>query len=150
MTCGPFSFSSEADRFWLANEAKRIAQAEGFSREEQAQLATSISELVSNAVKHGGGGGTFTLTVHQGPPTSIQVVIEDDGPGIPEVEDALRDGFSEGRWLTPDVPMSKRRGLGTGLGAVQRMMTQLTISRRASGGTRVDTTLVRKMKDRAR
>lgn len=149
MTIGPFAFNAEADRFWLASEARRIAQAEGFSREEQAQLATSVSELVSNAVKHG-GGGTFVLTVNQGPPTSIEVVIEDDGPGIPDIEDALRDGFSEGRWLTPDVPMSKRRGLGTGLGAVQRMMTQLTISRRASGGTRVCTTLVRKMKDRAR
>lgn len=149
MSAGPFAFTAEADRFWLASEARRIAQAEGFSREEQAQLATSVSELVSNAVKHA-GGGTFVLTVKQGPPTTIEVVIEDDGPGIPDVEDALRDGFSEGRWLTPDVPMSKRRGLGTGLGAVQRMMTQLTISRRASGGTRVCATLVRKMKDRAR
>jgi len=67
----------------------------------------------------------------------------DEGPGIAAIGEALRDGFSEGRWLTPDVPSRDRRGLGVGLGAVCRLMSEVRVLERAGGGLVIEAVLRR-------
>ena len=72
------------------------------------------------------------------PRHGLEITVEDRGPGIEDVDSALLDGFSEGRMLTEEELMTRpRRGLGTGLGAVQRMMDSLRFENRESGGLRV-------------
>jgi serine/threonine-protein kinase RsbT len=132
----------EDDRFWAAGEARRFAAELGFGAADQARLAVCVAELCSNAARHA-GSGRIELAEVTDPARGIAVRAVDDGPGLPAVEDALRDGFSEGRWLTPDVPLHERRGLGAGLGAVRRLMSELRVLPRPGGGLLIEAVLRR-------
>ncbi|MFT3774392.1 MAG: ATP-binding protein [Minicystis sp.] len=136
---------AEVDRYWASGEARRFAAELGFAPEEQARLAVSVAELASNAAKHA-GRGCIELSEVKGTGRSGEVVgcrvrAVDAGPGIADVEDALRDGFSEGRPLTPDTPISERRGLGYGLGAVCRLMSEVRVFPRSGGGLVIEAVL---------
>ncbi len=133
---------AEDDRLWAAGRARRFAAELGFSRLEQARLAVCVAELASNAAKHA-GRGRIELSEEEAPRRGCRVRAEDEGPGIASVDDALRDGFSEGRWLTPDVPMNERRGLGVGLGAVGRFLRDVRVSARPGGGLLIEGVLWR-------
>lgn len=132
--------ASEHDRFWAAGEARRFAAAIGISENGQAVLALCVAELASNAAKYA-GRGTIELRELPSPARGCRVRAADDGPGIAEIEEALRDGFSEGRWLTPDVPPSERRGLGVGLGTVCRLMSEVRVMPRPGGGLVIEAVL---------
>lgn len=133
----------EDDRWWAAGEARRFAAALGFGPEDQARIAVCVAELASNAAKHA-GRGWIELSEVVTPARGCRVRAVDDGPGIAAIDEALRDGFSEGRWLTPDVPPSERRGLGVGLGAVCRLMSEVRVLPRLCGGLVVEAVLWRK------
>src|SRR5262249_49154565 len=124
---------AEADRLWASGEARRFAAAIGFAEAEQARLAVCVAELASNAAKYP-GRGVIELVEVTAPAPGCRVRAVDAGPGIAAVEDALRDGFSEGRFLTPDTPPLSRRGLGVGLGAVCRLMSEVRVLARPGGG----------------
>jgi serine/threonine-protein kinase RsbT len=130
----------EGDRLWASGAARRFLATHGFSMKEQAQVALCVAELASNVAKHG-GGGRIELTYVDEPARGCRVRATDDGPGILAVDDALADGFSEGRWLTPDVPSAERHGLGVGLGTVRRLMSDVTLSARPQGGLLIDAVL---------
>jgi serine/threonine-protein kinase RsbT len=132
----------EDDRLWASGQARRFAAALGFSALERARLMVCIAELASNTAKHA-GRGRIELSEVKTPRAGCRVRVEDEGPGIACVVDALRDGFSEGRWLTPDVPLEQRRGLGVGLGAVCRMMSDVRLSPRPGGGLVIEAVLWR-------
>lgn len=132
----------EDDRLWASGEARRFAADLGFSPADQGRLAVCVTELASNAAKHAGGGQIELSEIPEATP-ACRVRAMDAGPGIAAVEDALRDGFSEGRWLTPDVPPSERRGLGVGLGAVLRMMSEVRVQPRPGGGLMIEAVLRR-------
>lgn len=134
--------TTEQDRIWAAGEARRFAAALGFSLEEQGRLALCVAELASNAAKYA-GRGRIELEEIGGPVPGCRVLAADDGPGIAAAEDALRDGFSEGRWLTPDVPLRERRGLGIGLGTVCRLMSEVRVLPRPTGGLLVEAVIFR-------
>ena len=102
----------------------------GFDKSACAEIAICAAELASNAVRHG-GGGVFELRIVRGPRVGIEISCTDGGAGIHDVEASLRDGWSNGKPL--DVATS--RGLGTGLGSVRRMMSDLTIASAPSRGT---------------
>ena len=138
-----FEIVEENDRLWVSGEARRFAATLGFSSIEQAQLAVCVSELASNIAKHA-GKGRIVLTAIAEPSIGCRLRAEDEGPGIPFIEEAMRDGFSEGRWLTPDVPLHERRGLGVGLGTVGRLMSDVALSRRPGGGLVIEAVLWRK------
>ncbi len=131
---------SSQDRWWASGIARRFAATLGFGPTEQARVALCVAELSSNAAKYA-GRGRVELSALGPPRPGCLVRVVDDGPGIAAVADALRDGFSEGRWLTPDVPLSERRGLGVGLGSVCRMMDEVRLSRGAKGGLVVEAVL---------
>lgn len=94
----------------------------------QTKMVTAASELARNAVHHGGGGVARLGVVTSGPGTGVRVVIEDDGPGIPDVERAMQDGFSTGG------------GLGLGLGGARRLVPDFALHTVRGHGTRVTIT----------
>lgn len=130
----------EQDRIWASGEARRFAAALGFTANEQARIALCVAELASNAAKYA-GCGRIKLTEVCGRSRGCCVRAEDHGPGIQQVQEALCDGFSEGRWLTPDVPMIGRRGLGVGLGTVLRLMSEVRVLARPGGGLVIEALL---------
>jgi serine/threonine-protein kinase RsbT len=99
----------------------------GFSLVEQTKLVTAASELARNTVVHG-GGGTVELQEVNGPRRGIRLVFEDAGPGIKDVDAALKDGYSTGG------------GLGLGLGGAKRLSNEFQIFSEPGAGTRVTIT----------
>ncbi len=124
-----------ADAIWCGARGMRFAKALGFGEQDQWAVAIAVEELVTNAVKHA-LGGTLTLSKLAGE-RGLAIVIEDDGPGIANTEDAVKDGYHQGHFIDPDEPAQDHTGLGSGLGAVKRMTDHLLIERRPEGGTRV-------------
>ncbi len=111
-----------------------LAHGVGLSKRAAWEVATSIAELVSNAVRHA-GGGELEVRIVTTPRRALEVVVRDHGPGLEDVELAVRDGWSEGRWLVPGEP--NRKGLGVGLGAVMRLMNETKFEVTDGGGTTV-------------
>lgn len=102
---------------------REAALALGFSLVDQTKIVTAASELARNTILHGGGGDVQVERLRDGPRTGVRLTFEDQGPGIADVERALRDGFTTGN------------GLGLGLGGSRRLMSDLSISSRPGEGT---------------
>ena len=101
----------------------------GFSLVDQTKIVTAASELARNTVIYG-GGGTLTLeALNDGNRRGLRLVFADEGPGIADVEQAMKDGFTTGS------------GLGLGLGGAKRLSSEFGIDTRPGAGTRV--TIVR-------
>ena len=107
----------------------------GFSQHKAWEISIAVSELVSNVIKHA-GTGMLRLFELSGTGDGIEIEVEDSGPGIPDIQSSLIDGYSEGRLISEDE-LRRARGLGTGLGAIMRLMDEVKIENRKSGGTRV-------------
>lgn len=88
-------------------------------------IITSCRELCTNAIDHAGGGVLSWYHVTEGDRTGIEVLVEDEGCGIADVEQALVDGYSSDG------------GLGLGLGGASRMMDAVNIDTKVGEGTRV-------------
>lgn len=115
--------------------ARALARDAGLDVRAQWAAAIIASELSTNVLKFG-PPGTLTLRRSSGPPPFLEIEAADRGPGLRDVDDALRDGVSEGvDYARLDVSLAGRRGLGLGLGAVHRLAAQLTIRARPGGGT---------------
>ena len=86
-----------------------MAAALGFRIIDQTRLATVCSELARNVVKYGKRGRMIAqpLDAAQGRP-GLRLIFEDTGPGIPDINAAMRDGFSTGRGLGKGLPGSRR------------------------------------------
>ena len=97
----------------------------GFSLVEQTKLVTAASELARNTVVHGGGGVMRVQELNNGSRAGLQMVFEDEGPGIQDVDQALRDGFTTGF------------GLGLGLGGARRLSSEFELLSAPGKGTRV-------------
>jgi len=97
----------------------------GFSLVDQTKMVTAASELARNAVLHGGGGTVRLEALNDGARRGLRLVFEDQGPGIPDVTQALRDGYTTGG------------GLGLGLGGARRLVNEFDIDSRPGAGTRV-------------
>jgi len=110
-------FSRQAVRSWAVEIALSLV--------DQTKLVTAASELARNTVVYG-GGGTLTLEqVEDGARRGLRLVFEDQGPGIPDIERALQDGFTSGG------------GLGLGLGGAKRLVNEFHIDSRPGEGTRI-------------
>jgi serine/threonine-protein kinase RsbT len=96
----------------------------GFSLVDQTKLVTAASELARNTIIHG-GGGKMVLETLNGPRPGLRLTFEDTGKGIPDIEMALRDGFTTGS------------GLGLGLGGAKRLVNDFAVSSRVGEGTKV-------------
>lgn len=86
-----------------------MAAALGFRTLDQTRLATVASELARNIIKYAVRGRLIVQpTEDQNGRQALRLIFEDKGPGIPNIEEAMRDGFSTGRSLGKGLPGSKR------------------------------------------
>jgi serine/threonine-protein kinase RsbT len=108
--------------------ARDAAQRLGFGKVDQSRIATAVSELARNVVRYAvNGQGDVTIRELAVSPagTGIEIVVKDNGPGIADVEQALRDGFTSGA------------GLGLGLPGTKRLMDEMQIDSTLGRGTTV-------------
>jgi len=99
--------------------------AAGFGLVDQTKLVTAASELARNALIYGGGGDVALQPVIDGARKGLRLVFSDRGPGIADIEKALKDGYTSGN------------GLGLGLGGAKRLSNEFRIDSRPGEGTRV-------------
>ncbi|HEX3322940.1 MAG TPA: anti-sigma regulatory factor [Terriglobales bacterium] len=118
---------SEPDVVAVRRRVREISAQLGFSLVDQTKVVTAASELARNTIIHG-GGGKLQLEALNGPRVGLRLIFEDSGPGIPDIELALRDGFTTGS------------GLGLGLGGSKRLVNEFDILSRPGEGTRVTIT----------
>jgi serine/threonine-protein kinase RsbT len=104
---------------------RELAVEVGFSLVDQTKIVTATSELARNTLEHGGGGIARLELVRDGGRRGIRLVCEDQGPGIADIQQALKDGYTS------------RNGLGLGLGGARRLMNDFGIESRPGEGTRV-------------
>ena len=115
---------SEADIVKVRRCVRESAAKLGFSLVDQTKVVTAASELARNTVIHG-RGGRMELATLNGPRIGIRLIFEDKGPGIPDIDLALRDGFTTGS------------GLGLGLGGSKRLVNEFELKSRVGEGTKV-------------
>ena len=87
---------------------REAARELGFGSADQTRLATAISELTRNVIKYAGTGVCTITDMSAGSVKMLQVEIEDHGPGIPDIDQAMTDGFTTGGSLGVGLPASKR------------------------------------------
>ena len=108
------------------SQVRALAAALGFGVLDQTRLATVTSELARNVVKYAGSGRLIAQpTTGEDGRTALRLIFEDQGPGIPDIAAAMRDGFSTGR------------GLGKGLPGSRRLVDEFQIESETGRGTRV-------------
>lgn len=105
------------------------AVSQGLSLVDQTKLVTAASELARNTLVHGGGGAMRLHVLNDGTRRGVRLTFTDDGPGIGDLDLAMKDGFSTGD------------GLGLGLGGAKRLVNEFHIESEPGKGTTV--TIVR-------
>jgi len=101
----------------------------GFSLVDQTKMVTAASELARNALEHGGGGDVRLEALNNDTKRGLRLIFSDHGPGIVDLEQAMKDGFSTGG------------GMGLGLGGAKRLVNEFEIGSEPGKGTKV--TIVR-------
>jgi len=97
----------------------------GFSLVDQTKIVTAASELARNTIQHGGGGTALIEAVNDGARRGLRLTFEDQGPGIADIDLAMKDGFTTAG------------GLGLGLSGAKRLSNEFSIVSAPSRGTRV-------------
>jgi serine/threonine-protein kinase RsbT len=100
----------------------------GLGLVDQTKIVTASSELARNTLDYGGGGTARLQTIQNGIRTGLRLIFEDSGPGIPDIDLALKDGYTTGS------------GLGLGLGGAKRLSNEFEITSTVGEGTRVSIT----------
>jgi serine/threonine-protein kinase RsbT len=119
---------SEHDIVLGRQTARKLAQEAGFSLVDQTKFVTAASELARNALIYGGGGDLKWQALQDGGRRGVRLSFEDQGPGIPDLERALTDGWSSGS------------GLGLGLTGARRLVNEFELQSTVGVGTRVTIT----------
>jgi serine/threonine-protein kinase RsbT len=104
---------------------RKQAMALGFGIVDQTKIVTAASELGRNTLDYGGGGMVELAVVENGARAGVRVVFEDKGPGIPDIDLALTDGYTSGN------------GMGLGLSGAKRLSHEFEITSKLNEGTRV-------------
>jgi serine/threonine-protein kinase RsbT len=104
---------------------RQIAAALEFSVTAQTMLVTAASELARNTVVHGGGGQFSWEVISSGPRRGLRLSFEDSGPGIPDIQRAMTNGWTSGK------------GLGLGLPGAKRLVNEFEVQSYPGKGTRV-------------
>jgi serine/threonine-protein kinase RsbT len=120
---------SEPQVVVVRQSVRAWAQELGFSLVDQTKVVTAASELARNTIKHGGGGTLRMELLSEGIRRGIRLTFEDNGPGIPDISLAMKDGYTSGG------------GLGLGLGGSKRLVNDFYLESQVGQGTKV--TIVR-------
>ena len=116
---------SESDVVVVRQRVRQAAIEVKFSLIEQTKLITAASELARNTLDYGGGGDATLDVLDEGTRRGVRIAFADKGPGIPDLDAALRDGFTTGG------------GLGHGLGGAKRLVEEFAIQSTVGVGTTV-------------
>ena len=122
------SIRSSEDVVRVRQVAREWALAQGLSLVDQTKIVTAASELARNTLDHGRGGTVKIEALSKDARKGLRLVFEDQGPGIPDIELALKDGYTTGG------------GLGLGLSGAKRLSNEFEIFSRVGEGTRVSIT----------
>lgn len=121
-----YSIRREVDVYLAMSRARELAQSIGFKPADRTRIEIVILELTRNLLVHA-GSGTLSVERLDDPARGVGIAIEasDQGPGIPDIELALRDGYSTAHTL------------GAGLPGVRRLMDEFSITSAVGQGTNV-------------
>ena len=117
--------NSDQDIVAARQKGRSLAAALGFSSGDATLIATAISELARNIITYAKSGEIRLTVINGSARQGIQLVARDQGPGIPDVQQALRDGFSTSG------------SLGLGLPGVMRLVDEFEIVSEENRGTTV-------------
>jgi len=118
---------TEPDVVAVRRRVREAAAQLGFSLVDQTKVVTAASELARNTIIYGGGGHMLMERLN-GPRNGLRLTFKDEGPGIADINMALRDGFTTGS------------GLGLGLGGAKRLCSEFDIVSQPGAGTKVTIT----------
>jgi serine/threonine-protein kinase RsbT len=116
---------SSEDVVRVRQQTRTFAVAAGLSLVDQTKIITAASELARNIVDYAGEGEVCMEVMEDGGRHGVRLAFEDRGPGIPDIQAALKDGFTTGS------------GLGLGLGGARRLANEFSIESKAGIGTKV-------------
>lgn len=119
---------TENDIVYVRQNVRKWAVEMKFSLVDQTKMVTAASELARNLLIYGGGGEVRLEQLQEVGRTGLRVMFVDQGPGIPDIEQALKDGFTSGK------------GMGLGLGGAKRLVTDFHIQSVVGEGTCITTT----------
>jgi len=116
---------SDLDVLKARQQGKELASALHFSNTELTIIATAISEIARNTVLYAKTGWLLLRVIQHGARRGLMIVVEDEGPGIPDLGLAMQDGYTTSR------------GLGIGLPGSKRLMDEFDIKSEMGKGTTV-------------
>jgi serine/threonine-protein kinase RsbT len=116
---------SSEDVVKVRQQVRAWSVQEGMTLTDQTKIVTAASELARNTVVHGGGGTARLEVLSHNGRRGVRLTFEDQGPGIPDLQLAMRDGYSTGA------------GLGLGLSGAKRLCHEFDIQSKVGEGTRV-------------
>ncbi|BAZ31415.1 putative anti-sigma regulatory factor serine/threonine protein kinase [Cylindrospermum sp. NIES-4074] len=119
------NIQSSTDVVLVRQAVRKLGVEIGFGLVDQTKIVTAASELARNTLEYGGGGTVKLETLQEGKRRGIRLTFEDQGPGIADIDLALKDGFTTGG------------GLGMGLGGAKRLANEFEIQSAVGEGTRV-------------
>ncbi len=116
---------SQEDVVLIRQAVRKAAVNLGLNLVDQTKIVTAASELARNTFIYGGGGTALIEEVREPEHTGLRLTFTDQGPGIPDIEKALKDGYTSGN------------GLGLGLGGAKRLSSEFSIRSEVGKGTEV-------------
>ena len=125
---GELPLGNEHDIVLARQAVRRMTQEQRFSLVDQTKLVTAASELARNALIYGGGGKMIWQVLLDGSKAGLRLSFEDQGPGIPNLDLAMTDGWTSGT------------GLGLGLTGARRLVNEFELDSQVGVGTRVTIT----------
>ncbi|GLW07180.1 anti-sigma regulatory factor [Microtetraspora sp. NBRC 13810] len=120
--------AGNGDVVLVRQHVRKVAVEVGLSLVDQTKVVTAASELARNALVHAGGGRVRIEIVHNGVRQGLRLAFSDEGPGIPDVQQALTEGWSTGN------------GLGLGLSGSRRLMDEFELVSEPGEGTVITVT----------
>jgi len=116
---------SDSDVVRTRQAVRAMCAEAGFTLVDQTKMVTAASELARNTIIHGGGGTTTLEALEDGSRKGVRMTFEDEGKGIADIAQALKDGYTTGN------------GMGLGLGGSRRLVNDFDITSALGTGTRV-------------
>ncbi len=117
--------STDGDVVMARQTGRQVAEEVGFTGSDLTVISTAISELARNIIQYADHGEIVVAPVNEKGKSGIVVIAKDSGPGIPDIDLAMRDGYSTGV------------GMGLGLPGARRLMDEFAISSEIKKGTTV-------------
>ena len=121
----PFALISDQDVVLARQAIRNAARQLGLSIVDQTKIVTAVSELARNAVIHGGGGSMYWEIVTANGKQGLRLTVSDNGPGIKDLNLAMKDGWTSGS------------GLGMGLPGAKRLVNEFQIDSKVGVGTTI-------------